>query len=164
MKTLALLLPLLLAAQANAVVWTATLPDGGGTMVAATTSWGVSVSYSDYPSAESTSITGRTTYTVTTRTADSPLTLSLMEGENWDFRNALDNHWVLGSALGLDGVTRTAEFYPERHVGDVSKAMYSSSGDSHIAVPEPAWSWAGVPLALYCFFLRQRKSAPTRAN
>ena len=157
MKHPYLLLVLLLAAQANAAVWTATLPGGGGTMLATTTSWGVSVSYSDYPSAESTSITGRTTYTTTTRTADSPLTLSLMEGENWDFRNALDNHWVLGSALGLDGIVREAEFYPERHSGDVSKAMYSSSGDSHVAIPEPAaWSWAGVPLALH--FLRKRFS------
>ena len=151
MKTLILLLPLLLAVQANAIVWTATLPDGGGVGTVTLTSWGAIVSYSDYPSAVSTSISGRTTYTTTTRTADAPLTLSLMSSENWNWVNALNNHWVSFSAAGIDGTIREAEFYPNVHTGDVTKAMYSAVGDSHVQVPE--LSVTSTLTAVGCFFL-----------
>jgi len=138
------------AVSVRPAVWDAHLP--GGTVATATlTSWGASVSYDSYPSASSTSITGRTTYTVTTRTADAPLTLSLMSGENWDWVNAMDNHWVSFGALGLDGVTLSAPFYPVRYAGPRTRSMYSAAAsDSHVAVPEPAGTalaFALVPLA-----------------
>lgn len=154
MKTLTSVFVLVTAgcavATATAAVWKAHLP-GGTIATAVPTAWGVSISYSDYPAAASTSITGRTTYTVTTREAEAPLTLSLMNGENWDWVNALDNHWIEFSAAGLDGVTRAAEFYPERHTGDVAKAMYSGDAAARAArvIPESrGWAWAAAPLAL----------------
>jgi hypothetical protein len=56
-----------------------------------------------------------------------------MSNENWDWVNAMDNHWVSFSAVGIDGVTREAEFYPRGYEGDRITAMYSSAA---VAVPE----------------------------
>jgi hypothetical protein len=141
MKHPYLLLVLLLAVSVRPAVWEAHLP-GGGLATAVTTTWGASVSYDSYPDAVSTSITGRTAYTVTTRSADAPLSLSLVNNENWPWETALNHHWVSFSAVGIDGVTRQAEFYNRSDPGprpDAIVAMYSAAtADSHVAVPEPA--------------------------
>jgi len=146
MKLILLLCIPTLAMAGN--LWRAHLP-GGGVATAVETSWGAIVNYED-PAAERVSITARSAYRYTSRTADAPLTLSWSNAENVNWASLANDHAVSFWAFYPGGLTESAEFYNTAGVPTVALAKFSGDSGAR-AVPEPAAGGIilGIVLAAY---------------